>query len=198
MPLAARVVAVAGCGRCAEYGAAVSIINPVSDRVLGEAEPLLFIAGPIQGAPDFQTRFAGVVRHRRPDFVVASPRVPAELDRQTFDYDRQVDWEHRHLWRAAQLGGIAFWFAAQDPTLPYRQGRAYAQTSRIEIGMVVGWRRFTGVNLAVGFDPDYAGGSERYLRRLLYRHGVAVATGVEEFVEHLDAYILQRCPVQRS
>lgn len=176
----------------------MSIINPISERVLDAAEPLLFIAGPVQGASDYQTAVAHAVLRRRPDFVVATPRVPEELDRGSFDYDRQVDWEERHLWRAAQLGGIAFWFAAQDPALPYRPGRAYAQTSRIEIGMVAGWRRFTAVNMVVGFDPDYDGGSERYIRRMMCRDGVAVATGMEEFVDHLDVHILQRCPARRK
>jgi hypothetical protein len=176
----------------------VSIINPVGSRALEATEPLVFLAGPIQGAPDFQSRFAGAVLQRRPDFVVATPRVPEELERGSFDYDTQVDWEERHLWRAAQLGGVAFWFAAQDPALPYRRGRAYAQTSRIEIGLVVGWRRFMALNLAVGFDPAYEGGSERYIRRMLERDGVAVATGEEEFIEHLDAHILQRCPARHG
>jgi hypothetical protein len=172
----------------------VTVINPVADRDLAPDEPLLFLAGPIQGAPDHQMTFARLVLQRRPDFVVATPRVPVEIDRATFDYDRQVDWEERHLWRAAQVGGVAFWFAAQDPTLPHREGRAYAQTTRIEIGMVVGWSRFMAVNLAVGFEPQYAGGSERYIRRMLQRNGIAVASGAEEFLDHIDAHVLQRCP----
>jgi hypothetical protein len=181
-------------GTLLHYRALVTIINPVDDRELGAAEPLLFIAGPVQGAPDYQMEFARVVLDRRPDFVVATPRVPAELDRQTFNYDNQVDWEERHLWRAAQLGGVAFWFAAQDPALPHRPGRAYAQTTRIEIGKIVGWRRFMPLNLAVGFDADYAGGSQRYIRRMLHRDSIAVATGMEEFIEHLDQHILRQCP----
>ena len=169
------------------------MVNPTDDRPPGDAEPVLFLAGPIQGAPDYQTGFARAVLAKRPDFVVATPRVPAGLDRATFDYGRQVDWEERHLWRAARLGGVAFWFAAQDPALPYPPGRAYAQTSRIEIGMVVGWRRFMAVNLVVGFDPAYGGGSERYIRHMLHRDGVPVAGDREEFLDHLDRNILSRC-----
>jgi hypothetical protein len=169
----------------------VALINPIDDRPLGEAEPLLFVAGPVQGAPDYQTALARVVLQRRPDFVVATPRVPTEIDRRTFDYDRQVDWEERHLWRAARRGGVAFWFAARDPALPYETGRAYAQTTRIEIGKITGWRRFMPLNIAVGFDPGYAGGSERYLRRMLGRDGIPVAGGWDEFVEHVEEQILR-------
>ena len=172
----------------------VNLINPVDYRQIEASEPLLFFAGPVQGAPDYQAVFGRIVLERRPDFVVATPRVPHEIDRRTFDFHKQVDWEDEHLWRAARFGGVAFWFAAQDHTLPYPEGRAYAQTTRIELGKVTGWRRFAPLRMAVGFDPEYEGGSERYIRRMLEREQIDVANSADEFVEHIDLRILRHFP----
>ena len=56
--------------------------------------------------------------------------------------------------------------------------------------MVMGWRRFMPVRVAVGFDPMYEGGSERYIRRMLTRAGLPVANSADEFVEQVDSSIL--------
>lgn len=167
-------------------------INPRQDRQLGDDEELVFLAGPIQGAPDWQMDLAPKIIQRRPGIVVATPRAPGNVDRESFDFNEQVDWEDEHLWRAAKLGGIVFYFAAQDARLPYREGRAYAQTTRIELGKILGWRRFMPVNVAVGFDPEYKGGSERYIRRMLERDEVSVASGADELLERIDADILKQ------
>lgn len=168
------------------------IINPRQSRPLENDEPLVFLAGPIQGAPDWQSEFAAHILERHEDVVVATPRVPDGIDRDSFDFNEQVDWEDHHLLRAANLGGIAFYFAAQDRSLPYREGRAYAQTTRIELGKVLGWRRFMPLNVAVGFDEAYEGGSERYIRRMLERDGIEAASSKDEMLERIDTKILRR------
>ena len=168
------------------------VINPRHNRPLSDDEEVVFLAGPIQGAPDWQSDFATRIMERRPGLVIATPRAPIDIQRDEFDFNAQVDWEDEHLWRAAKLGGIVFYFAAQDKALPYREGRAYAQTTRIELGKILGWRKFMPLNLAVGFDLDYEGGSERYIRRMCERDEVPVATGDEEMLERIDTDILQK------
>jgi hypothetical protein len=62
--------------------------------------PLVFLAGPIQGAPDWQAEAARWFTERAPGVSVASPH---RLNRGApFDYAAHVDWETHHLRRAAR------------------------------------------------------------------------------------------------
>ena len=149
--------------------------------------PVVFLAGPVQGAPDYQTRFAGHLFTAHEGIVVASPRrLPA--DQLRFNSDQQVAWEVASRERAYRFGVTAIWFAAQDlADDTYPEGRAYAQTTRIELGETV--RQYMHVpesRFVVGFDPEYVGGSEGYIRRLLGSVGVGVANSEAEFLESLD------------
>ncbi|MGZ5530000.1 MAG: hypothetical protein ACXWJB_15090 [Limisphaerales bacterium] len=154
--------------------------------------PLIFLAGPVQGAPDYQTRFAEFLLEKRDDVAVASPRRTPE-DQEQFDADEQVEWELRHRFRARGLGVTAIWFAAQDISIPYPGGRAYGQTTRIELGETLGWwdikrprEKVPYAKLVVGFDPQYSpngGGSEGYIRRTLKYRGLPVYDDDNEFLD---------------
>lgn len=140
--------------------------------------PLVFLAGPVQGTPDWQTGMATRILERAPDAAVASPRRSRE-DQARFDADEQVAWEHQALERARSFGVLAFWLAAQnldDKTYP--AGRAYAQTTRIEVGKALGWKHAQPhLPIVIGFDPEYTprgGGSEGYIRREARLSGIAV------------------------
>lgn len=132
---------------------------------------MIFLAGPIQGSPDWQTPTAQKLLASNERLLVASPR-RAELD-ENFNKRKQVEWELDHIEYAIQLGGVAFWFAAQDHSLSYKEGRPYAQTSRVEIGAVSMAERLNPkVRVWVGFDPRYTaegGGSEEYIRMMRER-----------------------------
>ncbi len=132
-------------------------------------ERLIFLAGPIQGAPDWQEQAINLLNT---NYHVANPR--HTYPEGTFDYDKQVEWEWLQLERAAEHGGIIFWFAAQDYNLEYEEGRPYAQTSRIEFGEVFGWKKYHSVNVAVGIEPGYEGGNERYFRKKAKHFGIPV------------------------
>jgi hypothetical protein len=57
--------------------------------------PLVFLAGPIQGAPHWQADAIRWFAEYAPTISVASPR---RVDRsREFDYAAQVDWETYHL-----------------------------------------------------------------------------------------------------
>jgi hypothetical protein len=127
-------------------------------------EPLIFLAGPIQGAPDWQ---ADAVRHIRgfgPDVSIASPR-RLTASRGEFDaamYHEQVTWEHRHLEMAATDGVILFWLAAEAE---HRCDRAYAQTTRLELGIALGWHQFRDTRVVVGIEEGFS--NARYIRHTL-------------------------------
>lgn len=119
--------------------------------------PLVFLAGPIQGAPDWQVDAIRCLTENAPWLSVASPR-RQDLS-QDFDYAAQVDWETHCLRRAAADGVILFWLARDKATVP---GRAYAQTTRFELGEWKVRHERDGVQLVVGIEEGFSGA--RYIR----------------------------------
>ncbi|MEZ6139550.1 MAG: nucleoside 2-deoxyribosyltransferase domain-containing protein [Zavarzinella sp.] len=119
--------------------------------------PLVFLAGPIQGAPHWHAEAIKWFSENTPHVSVASPR---RLDRsRDFDYAAQVDWETFHLRRAASEGVILFWLAREAESIP---GRAYAQTSRFELAEWKVRHERDGVQLAVGIEDGFSGA--KYIR----------------------------------
>jgi hypothetical protein len=119
--------------------------------------PLVFLAGPIQGAPHWQADGIRWFAEYAPTIAVASPR---RVDRsREFDYAAQVDWETHHLRRAAADGVILFWLAREVESVP---GRAYAQTTRFELAEWKVRHERDGVRLAVGIEDGFSGA--RYIR----------------------------------
>jgi len=122
--------------------------------------PLIFLAGPIQDAPDWQSEATGIIHSLRSDVVVASPR--KDYAEGTFVYERQVDWETHFLNRAAKQGAVMFWLAQR---ISQTSDRAYAQTSRFELGEWKIRHERDWVKLIVGIQEGF--GNERYIRRRL-------------------------------
>lgn len=138
----------------------INLHYPPTYETINDHEPLLFLAGPIQGAPDWQKYATNTIRGLssaydiKSSLHIANPR-REYLDRK-FDYYAQVDWEKYHLKRAAQRGGILVWFAAQDHSLPYEEGREYAKTTKDELTRVIGWLDYNpNINVVVGIEPGF-------------------------------------------
>lgn len=154
----------------------VSEHQPPVATEIPQSEKLIFLAGPIQGAPDWQKEAIKTLSNsyiRSDTLHIANPRRAGGLDPDFNDekYEEQVKWEKHHLRQAARQGAIIFWFAAQDLSLQYKEGRPYAQTSRIEFGRVMGWLDYNpAIEVAIGIEPDYEGGSERYFRGCAKEH----------------------------
>jgi hypothetical protein len=119
--------------------------------------PLVFLAGPIQGAPDWQAEALRWFADRAAALAVASPR--RQYPAHEFDYGAQVDWETHHLRRAAECGVILFWLAREAVPVP---GRSYAQTSRFELAEWKVRHERDGVRLVVGIEDGFSGA--RYIR----------------------------------
>ncbi len=120
--------------------------------------PVVFLAGPIQGAPDWQKNAISIIQRLNPAVTIANPRVEY-LDGE-FVYEKQVDWETEYLNRAAKNGAILFWLAREQEHIPER---AYAQTSRFEIAEWKARREKTKFNLIIGIEEGFSGA--RYIRR---------------------------------
>lgn len=128
------------------------------------AEPLIFLAGPIQGGPDWQAEAVAHIQDLDAAMPIASPR-RLTRSRGEFDaamYHEQVTWEHRHLEIAATNGVILFWLAREAE---HRCDRAYAQTTRLELGIALGWHQFRGSRVVVGIEEGFS--NARYIRHTL-------------------------------
>ena len=123
---------------------------------------LVFLAGPIQGAPWWQDIAMVRLALLDPEMHIASPRRKTEYKGEFTQvmYDEQVDWETFYLNKAAQDGVILFWCAKEAV---HDCKRAYAQTTR---GELFEWKvkhEFGKGKIAVGVENGYTG--EKYIRR---------------------------------
>ncbi len=121
--------------------------------------PLIFLAGPIVGTWDWQAKAIDTLHTIAPDVHVASPRTHPFHG----DHDAQVAWETFFLRRAAQDGAILFWLARERS---HRCDRAYAQTTRFEIGE---WAaKSVSGNMVVGIEANFSG--EAYIKHRLAKN----------------------------
>ena len=127
-------------------------------EIVATEGPVIFLAGPIQGGPDWQSEAATIIHDIDPEITVASPR--KNYPEGEFVYERQVDWETHFLRTAGRTGVIAFWLAAQIEETP---GRAYAQTTRFELAEWKMRHEYEGTKLTIGIEKGF--GNERYIRR---------------------------------
>ena len=124
--------------------------------------PVIFLAGPIQSAVDWQREAREILNRIAPELNVASPRREIDFEGEFKEqmYAEQVDWETFYLRRAATEGAILFWLAKEDEHVCHR---AYAQTTRFEIGEWKERHCRDGAHLVVGIEEGFTGA--RYVRR---------------------------------
>ena len=123
--------------------------------------PLIFLAGPIQGAYRWQDNAIALIQVAAPELYIASPRRDAEEGEfEVEKYNEQVDWETYHLQRAGENGVILFWLAKE---FEHNCKRAYAQTSRFELAEWKMRHERNGARLIVGIEYWFTGA--KYIRR---------------------------------
>ena len=148
-------------------------------EVVETNEPVIFLAGPIQGAPDLQTKAAKLIHDIDPTIIVTSPR--KDYPEGTFVYEKQVDWEIYFLRTAGRSGVIAFWLAAQTTETP---GRSYAQTTRFELAEWKMRHEYEGAKLTIGVEEGF--GNARYIHRRLSQDapGVKIVDSLEKMTKN--------------
>jgi hypothetical protein len=148
--------------------------------------PSIFLAGPIQGSPNWQDDAEIIFEDLLKNGSIAhifNPRAE-NLDH---GKNEQMRWEKLNLKHARKYGAILFWFAAQDLSIEdYPEGRAYAQTSRIEFGRAMGWKDYAHlISLGVGIDPNYRGGNIDYIKDCAEEHNIPVKDNLKQLCEHV-------------
>lgn len=130
-------------------------MTPVGDK------PVVFLAGPIQGATTWQFDAAKILC-KNSEIVVASPRrdYPITNGLDDKEYAAQVDWETWFLRRAGENGCVLFWIPNADHEIP---GRSYAQTTRFELGEWKERAMRKECNLVLGIEDGFP--NKRYIAR---------------------------------
>lgn len=149
-------------------------------------QPVIFLAGPIQGAPDWQSEAATKIHRMDSSIVVASPR--RDYPDGTFVYEKQVDWETHFLRAAGRRGVICFWLATQTVETP---GRAYAQTTRFELAEWKMRHEYDGVKITLGVEEGF--GNARYIKRRISQDcpDVKIADNLDEMCQNAVELVRQ-------
>lgn len=124
-----------------------------------ENDLTIFLAGPIQGAPDWHNEFIQKLKDElknvslNKNIIICSPK-RGEIDH-NFKYNEQVDWESYYLNKASKHGVVVFWLSNEQNKI---EDRSYAQTTRFEIGEW--WSKGRSINnfkIVVGAEEGFKG-----------------------------------------
>jgi len=109
--------------------------------------PLIFLAGPIKGAGNWQNRAIEILQSLNPTTYIASPNMQVQsnhLENQArsneLNFQYQLDWERYYLKKASETGAIMFWLPTQIEAMPISKKSGfptvYARDTRPETS---GW-----------------------------------------------------------
>jgi hypothetical protein len=148
----------------------MKLILPKTHVFPDRSMPFFFLAGPIRGGGDWQTRIMeSLLRTVGNDFTIANPsryplNHPAHHLRESGDetyFKRQLEWERFYLEYAAKYapcGAILFWLGREDREKPRTEDLPYARDTYGELGE---WRgrmmHDPSLRVLIGADPDFPG-----------------------------------------
>ena len=142
--------------------------NPVPER---KTKWYIFLAGPIQGAPEWQ--FSLPVSNK--NIIWLSPRRETYSN---FDYYEQVNWE-TNLLRICDI--ILFYIPEQVKQV---KGRDYAQTTRTEFGEYIA----RGKKIIIGINKNFKG--KTYIQTKCAQYGIKnVHNNLNDCVKEIEQYI---------
>lgn len=123
------------------------------------------MAGPIRGSVDWQNE-AIKIFSRAKGVHVASPRRNEEAKKHfgKKKFREQIVWEHFYLNCASRNGVVLFYLARESF---HSCARAYAQTTRFELGMTLMLSILTGAKVVVGIERGFS--NEEYLWQTIRR-----------------------------
>lgn len=134
----------------------------------------VFLAGPIQDAPDWQNTIENIE-----GVTFLSPRRESY---ENFNWDEQVKWETVGL-RICDV--VLFWI---PPYLTKPETRDYAQTTRTEFGEMIG----RGKKIIFGCHNDFPG--RRYFVEKCENYGIIPHDNLEDCIQELRDYIVMKKP----
>jgi len=114
--------------------------------------PLIFLAGPIRDAPDWQEKAIDYLLEKDKEIIIANPRWNASsyVKRNAVQGDndhflRQREWELHYLNIASQKGAVLFWLE-----------NAPGYMTRLELGQTMAQYRYSHARFCVGGDNNFS------------------------------------------
>lgn len=122
--------------------------------------PLIFLAGPIRSAPNWQDEAIDFLFSQNYDLVIASPRrgvrdkiAPYIAQGDENHFPRQRAWERHYLDIASKTGAILFWLPGEAE---HNCKKVYGAMTRVEIGQwMTSYRHNNSVRFCVGSDGKF-------------------------------------------
>lgn len=160
------------------------ILRPPEYGWFAHDDLVVFLAGPIQGAPDWHDSLITKLEkfYAENDFkkslAIASPKRSFIEDIKEIDYIEQVNWEGFHLNKANEQGILVFWMpVVATPS----NNRSYAQTTRFELGE---WYGKNMQNFVIGAEEGFHGA--KYLKlKFFQKYSYTVNESEESFFAEL-------------
>lgn len=122
--------------------------------------PLIFLAGPIKSAPNWQAEAIDILFSLNQDIIVASPK--KEFGDEILQYvmqgnenyfPRQRAWERYYLDIASKAGSILFWLPGEER---HDCKKVYGAMTRIELGQwMTKYKNEKSIRLCFGSDGNF-------------------------------------------
>jgi hypothetical protein len=121
--------------------------------------PIIFLAGPTLGAPNWRVDAIHLILSEEPNLVIASPtRDNREISGYLMSgeanyFPRQRAWERYYLDLAARTGAILFWLPGE---VIHNPRKVYGATTRLELGQwMTNYKHDRTVSFCVGSDGNF-------------------------------------------
>ena len=122
--------------------------------------PLIFLAGPIRSAPNWQDEAIDFLLSQNSDLIIASPRRGVRdkiahyiVEGDESYFSRQRAWERHYLDIASKTGAILFWLPGEAE---HNCEKVYGAMTRVEIGQwITNYRHNHSVRFCVGSDGKF-------------------------------------------
>lgn len=123
--------------------------------------PLIFLAGPIRGAPNWQNEAIDILSSQNTNLIIASPRKEIEneftkhvLSGDETYFSRQRAWERHYLDIASRKGAILFWLPEE---VEHNCAKAYGATTRLELGQLMTmYKHDKSIRFCIGSDGRFS------------------------------------------
>src|SRR3989338_1010218 len=122
--------------------------------------PLIFLAGPIRGAPNWQDVAIKILFSRNPNLTITSPRrgvrneiAPYILEGDENHFSRQREWERHYLDAASKKGVILFWLPGEEK---HDCEKVHGAMTRLELGQwMTNYKHDNSTQFCIGSDQKF-------------------------------------------
>ena len=123
--------------------------------------PLIFLLGPIRGAPNWQDDVVEYILSRKPTLVVASPRreIGDKISQYVISggnnrFSRQREWERHYLEIARKKGCGMFWLPGE---IEHNCDKSYGAMTRLELGQLMTlYKQDPSTRFCIGTDGNFS------------------------------------------